>query len=375
MRFETFELERWQSLHEHHVGVNLSESGVHPLTVRELLALPGEEQLDPQELLDMRLGYPQTNGEDALRERIASLYEGATAEHVLVTHGGAEANLLVALSVVEPKDRVVMLTPNYLQTRGIARGLAAEVVEWPIREELGWHPDPDELDELTREGCALILLTTPNNPTGRILGDEVLDRVAQVAERCGAWVLSDEIYRGAELSGELAPSLWGRSKNLCLTAGLSKAYGLPGLRIGWVVSPDPRAIEVLWGRKDYTTITDSPLTQRLALHALEPTRRNALLGRTRGHLQENLERLLAWEQRMDGRVAIARPEAGAMSWLRYEHALDSAALSEKLRHEHDVLIVPGAHFGVEQHLRLGYGVTADDLEHGMQRLGAVLHSC
>jgi len=372
MRFETFELERWQSLHEHHVGVNLSESGVHPLTVSELLELPGEEQLCIEELLDLRLGYPQTNGEDELRARIASLYPGATPEHVLVTHGGAEANLLVALSVLEPSDRVIMLTPNYLQTRGLARGFQAEVLEWPIREELGWQPDMDELAELASEGCSLILMTTPNNPTARILPEETLDEVARVAERCGAWVLSDEIYRGAELDGGLSPSMWGRHKNLCVTSGLSKAYGLPGLRIGWVVSPDPRAIEVIWARKDYTTITDSPLTQRLALHALEPKRREGLIGRTRAHLLTNLELLLAWEQRLEGKVSIARPEAGAMSWMRYEHSLDSAALSERLRHEHDVLVVPGAHFGVEKHMRLGYGVEPHDLELGLEKIGAVL---
>ena len=369
VRLETFELERWQSTWEHGVDCNLSESGVHPMTVRELLALPGGDTgLDAERLLDQRLIYPQTNGTPELRERIAALYPGAGPDHVLVTHGGAEANFLVSFRIVEPGDEVVVLLPNYLQTHGIVRGLGARVVPWELREEHGWNPDPGELDELVTERTALIVLTTPNNPAGRILREPALDAVAAAAARVGAWVLSDEIYRGAELGDAEAPSMWGRCDRLFVSAGLSKAYGLPGLRTGWVASPDPACIERLWAARDYTTIASSPLTMALAAHALEPARRAAIRERTRAILRRNLDAARGWLDERADLFRYAPPEAGAILWTRYALELGSAELAERLRAEESTLVCAGAQFGVEHHLRLGFGPERESLLEGLARL-------
>ena len=376
MRIPPFELERWQSHHEHCVAHNLSESGVHPLTVGELCVLPGgDAPLDPAALADVELGYPQTNGEDALRARIAALYDGAGPEQVLVTHGGAEANHVAVMALVEPGDEVVVSLPNYMQVAGLVEGLGARVVPWRLDPARGWRPSVGELAELVGERTRLVLVTTPNNPTGRILREDVLDAVAAAAERVGAWVLADEIYRGAELAGgDAAPSMWGRGARVLCSAGLSKAYGLPGLRTGWLACSDADFVEELWARKDYSSITNSPLTQRLAVHALDPERRAALLARTRAHLASNLEVVRGWAQAEPRVAELVEPEAGAIAWLRYDAALPSRELVERARVEHGTLLVPGAQFGHDGWLRIGYGAPRESVVGGLDGLGRVLAS-
>ncbi len=376
MRIEPFVMERWQSTFEHQVAFNLSESGVHPLTLKELLEMPGgDEALTHDEMGNILLGYTQGNGLEALRERVRLLYPGSENQNILLTHGGAEANFLTTLRLVEPGDEVVMLLPNYMQAYGLVRGWGAELIPWPMLAERSWEPDPDALDEAVSEKTRLIIVTNPNNPTGRILQKPILDRLVAAADRVGAWILSDEIYRGAELSGEEAPTLWGSYDKLLITSGLSKAYGLPGLRMGWVVCPDESLIYDLWSYHDYSTISHSAVTERLALHAMEPERRNRILERTRGILNRNLPLLLEWVDNRGELFTYMEPEAGAILWLRYNLEVNSSDLAERTRVEEDTLIVPGDHFGMDYYLRMGYGPEPDYLLEGLGRLRNVMESC
>src|SRR2546423_264783 len=148
MKLETFALERYQSIWENRVAWNLAESGVHPLRVTDLVNTP-ELQVA---MLEQELGYPQTNGTIELRTLIASIYPGSTIEHVEITNGGSEANCVLLMRLLEPGDQVVFMTPNYLQARGLARALGADVRAWPLREApgavAGWTADTDELRSL-----------------------------------------------------------------------------------------------------------------------------------------------------------------------------------------------------------------------------------
>jgi len=371
VKIEPFEMERWQSLHEHDVELNLSDSGVHPLSLRDLLALLGDDALDA--LLDQELEYTQTNGSPALRARVAALHPGAGPENVLVTTGGVEANCVAAWTLVEPGDEVVAMVPNYGQLPGLVRGLGARVVPWELRPDPGgerWVADVDELSNLVGPSTRMILLCTPNNPTGAILDEATLDGIAAVAARHGAWVLSDEIYAGAELDGSDAPSIWGRGERVIVTSSLSKAYGLPGLRLGWLVSAAD-AVESFWTRHDYTTIGPSALSDRLAERVLRPENRVQLLARTRTRLRANWELVRAWlATRPD--LWTVTPRAGAMAWLRCGDGVDSGALAEALRVEHGLLLVPGEHFGRPGWLRIGFGAPPRSLELGLARLGEAL---
>lgn len=367
MRIPPFEMERWQSLWENRVRHNLSESGVAPLSLEELLKLTGH---DPS---STRLGYGHTEGSPGLRERIAALYPGATAANVVATVGSAEANFVACWRLIEPGDRVAIVTPTYGQTPGLAAGLGAEVVDLPLREELGWQPAPGAAAEAIRPGTRLVVVTNPNNPTGAVLSPEALDGIVEAAERAGAWILADEVYAGAELDGTVTPSLWGRTSKVVATASLSKAYGLPGLRVGWLVAPAGWRDE-MWARKDYTTIAPSVLCDGLAAAALEPDARARILARGRAILRDRLGILVDWAAGHQDLLRFRPPQAGAIAFLGYRLDLPSAEIAERLRAERGTLIVPGSQFGREGWLRVGYGYSEEQLRGGLAELSGLLEA-
>ncbi|MFW5947312.1 MAG: aminotransferase class I/II-fold pyridoxal phosphate-dependent enzyme [Gemmatimonadota bacterium] len=362
-----FAMERWQSHHENEVRYNLSDSGVHPLALEGLLELAGATP----EILATPLSYGQTNGTPVLRERIAALY-GSTAEQVVVTNGSAEANFLVAWEVVEPGDAVAVLTPTYGQLPGLAAALGARVRPIPLREDRGWQPDPTEARDLIDEGTRLVVVTNPQNPTGVRLDDTSITAVLSAAERVGAWVLADEVYAGAERDGVETPSLFGRYERVMATGSLSKAYGLQGLRIGWVVAP-PDLAEPLWARKDYTTISPGLLTDTLAALALRADVRPRLLERTREIIRTGVAVVERWIDDV-GHFRLAGHDAGGVCFPSYDLAIASLELAERLRREQDVLVVPGAHFGSGRYLRLGTGVPAMELEAALGRVAELVRT-
>jgi aspartate/methionine/tyrosine aminotransferase len=372
MRLETFVLERLQSTWENRVAWNLAESGVQPLRVEEL----ADTTEDQVALLGQALGYSQTNGTPELRAEIAQMYPGATTEHVQVTNGGSEANLITLWHLVEPGDEVVMMVPNYLQAQGLARAFGATVRQWPLVHDTRgpaprWRVDLEALTRLVTPKTKLILLCNPNNPTGSRLTEQDLDEICAMASRTGAWLLADEIYRGAELDGQDTTTIWGRYERAIVTSGLSKAYGLPGLRIGWTIAP-PDVIGALWGIHDYTTIAPGAVNDRLARVALAPARRERLLARTRQIVRTNYPIVKNWIDRRSPALSHVPPEAGAIVFVRYLHAINSTALVERLRDEQSVLVVPGDHFEMDGYLRIGFGPDPLHLTGSLQKVGDLL---
>lgn len=368
MTIEPFALERLQSLYEHEVEINLSESGVEPLCLEELL--PADEL---GRLLREPLGYPRTNGTAALRELVASDHAGTSSGHVLITNGSAEANFLACWRLVEPGDEVVVQHPNYLQAHLLAAGHGARVRPWPLRLDGGgsgarWAADLDELRSLVTERTRLVVLCNPNNPTGARLTASEVDAVCAVAARHGAWVLSDEVYRGAERDGRLTASAWGRYDRVVVTGGLSKAYGLAGLRIGWALAP-PSFCTELWTRRDFTTIASGALSDRLARLALAPDTRVRLLARAQRRVAEHSAIVRDWIDEAGAGLAHVPPEAGAIAFIGYPQAIASEELATRLRETASVLVAPGAHFGLDGYLRIGFGGEAQALRTGLERLG------
>jgi aspartate/methionine/tyrosine aminotransferase len=363
MKVEPFDMERWQSLYEHGVELNLSESGVHPLTLAELAEITGVEAGG------VRLGYTQTNGTELLRERIAALYPGASPANVLVTCGGAEANYLAIWARVEPGDRVAIVVPTYGQTPGLAPAFGGRVHAIHLEEERGWQPAPGASEAALGGDGSLVVVTNPNNPTGAMLAEPAVEEIVTAAERAGAWILSDEVYAGAEVEGGRTPSLWGRCERVLVTGSLSKAYGLPGLRIGWLVGPATE-IERLWSYKDYTTIGPPALSDHLAAAALEPSALETILARTRRIVRANRDLMQGWVEESEGAFRWRPPDAGAIGFLRYEAPVGSTELAESLRVEDDVLVVPGDQFGVDGYLRIGFGIEPEPLRTALGRVAA-----
>ena len=369
MKLEQFAMERMQSTYENLVEFNLSESGVRPLSARELV----EDPAGLEGLLDQPLVYSQSNGTIDLRRAVAAMYPGAGIDHVEVTNGGSEANFITTFNLIEPGDEVVMLVPNYMQTWGLSRAFCGTFREWRLVEDRDagrWRIDIDELKKLVSARTKMIVICNPNNPTGARLTAADLDAIAQIADRHGAWILSDEVYRGAEIDGVETASMWGRSERAIITSGLSKAYGLPGLRIGWIVGP-PSLIASFWSYHDYVTIAPGALSDRLARVALQPERKARLFERTRAILRRNLPLIEAWLTAAGGFQWI-KPEAGAIIYVRYDHPINSTTLVNRLRVEKSVLTVPGDHFGMDGFLRLGFGEPPEYNRAGLDRLKELL---
>ena len=372
MRIPLFKMERMQSTYENYVEFNLSESGVHPMRVEELLDGSGETA----RILGTELGYGQCNGSEELRDRIALFYPGATRENVVVTTGGAEANFATFWTLLEKGDRVAIEIPNYFQTPGLTSIFAGRADFFRLRrrrEGAGtrWALDIDSLRRAVTRKTRIILVTNPNNPTGAILSEEEMDAVVRAARRCGAWIVADEIYRGAEISGVTTPTFHGRYSRVLITSGLSKAFGLPGLRIGWVVGP-PRLIESIWSRRDYTTIAPSILSDRLARLALEPARREKILARTRSILRANLPPLEKWIRSHSDLFEYTPPQAGAIAFLKYNLPTSSIKLVDRLRLEESVLLVAGDQCGLPKHLRIGYGSDVATTQAALGRIDRLL---
>jgi len=362
--FQPFDMERMMSKWENVIEYNLSESGVHPLAVRELVDDPAV--ID--ELLDTPLHYPQTNGIPELRERIAALYHGATPDNVLVTVGCIEANFITLLTMVAPGEEMVVMLPNYMQIWGAAQNLGMRVKTFHLREELGWAPDLDELNDVVSQRTKLIAVCNPNNPTGHILTDGEMEAIVTAAERAGAWLLADEVYSGAErLTDTQTPSFWGRYDKVLAMNSLSKAYGLPGLRIGWVVAP-AGTVDELWARHEYVNISATMLSNQLAAIALSPRVRPRLLQRTRDYIRRGYPILDAWLESHEGTFSLVPPEAAAIAYVRYDLDVNSTVLVERLLREKSVYIVPGDHFGMDRYLRISYGLPEDYLTAGLDRI-------
>ena len=363
MQIEPFELERWQSVWENKVGLNISESGVHPLTTSELV--PDGATL--RKILDVPQYYPQTNGSEELRSRIAELYPGAKTENVLVTCGGSEANFIATWALLEPADEIVFMMPNYMQIAGLARAFGATVKPLWLREELQWGIDLDELPRLIGPKTRLVAICNPNNPTGAVLKKEERTAIVAAAEKVGAWILADEVYRGAEFDGAMTTSFWGGYDRILCTAGLSKAFSLPGLRTGWVVGA-PKMVERLWGYHDYTSIGPSMLTDRLASIALEPTRRAWILNRTRETLLRNYPALQTWLKGHADSFSHVPPKAGAIAWAGLRRGQNSAQMAEQLREKKSVLLVPGEQLGMDSYVRFGFGGDPEHLQKALARI-------
>lgn len=366
MKIEIFELERTQSVWENKVKYNLTESGIHPLTLDELLP-EGEKR----KLLSLRLGYGYTNGSPELRQAISRLYPGMSEDNILVTNGTAEANFLTIWSSLEPGDELILMLPNYMQIWGIARSFGVGVKPFHLREELNWRPDLEELKRQLSPRTKMIAVCNPNNPTGAVLSKEEMKEIVRLARKADVWLYSDEVYRGAELHGEETPTFLGLYEKTIVCSGLSKAYALPGLRIGWLVGPK-EIIDNSWAYHDYTTISPGIVGDRVATLVLQPELRKKVLSRNRKILKDNLTLLEEWVAKHKPLFKLIPCRAGAVTFPRYTMKINSTELSTRLIKEKSVFVVAGDCFGMDHFVRVGIGSEKDYFKQALSLIGDAL---
>jgi len=367
VKLELFDQERWQCKYENVVDYNLSESSVHALPASELL---GSEKAI-KEFLNIPLGYSQADGTPELKSAIAATYRKATADHITVTNGSSEANFMAAWHLFEKGDEIVIMAPDYAQMDGLARTWGMKIKPLWLKEDLRWQFNPEDLKSLVTKRTKVIQVCDPNNPTGAVMAKEQRKALLDAARDSGAWLLSDEIYLGSEREGSMTESLWGDYDRTLITNGLSKAYALPGLRIGWLLG-QPETIEKIKPYHDYLTLAPSTLSDRLAQMALEPRRREKILSRTRAIIQKNYPALRKWLEAHGSLFSHVPPTAGAICYIKYGMKINSSVLAERLRREKSVLIVPGDHFLMDGYMRIGTGLPTDYLLEGLERVDELL---
>jgi aspartate/methionine/tyrosine aminotransferase len=365
--FRPFQMERWQSLWEHDVEYNLADSAVRCAPLG--LLLEGDEL---QQLASLELFYPEVNGTELLRERIAATYASPPRmDEILVTVGASEANALVCQTLLEPGDRVTVIEPGYRQVRGIAENLGCTVDVVQLHAEDGWELDIAALRAAIGPQTKLVCVVNPNNPTGTVLTDDARAALLEALDVSGAWLLADEVYRGSEHDGVETESFWASHPRAIVVNSLSKAYGLCGLRIGWAVAAQP-TLDDLWRRHEYAVISASLPSVFLAERAL--AKRSELLARQRGLVRDGKELYARWLDDQAERVTAQATSATALSFPRIELPLPSVHVADEIRARGSVLVIPGSMMGSEGHVRLTVGFEPEFLGPALDRIAGVLEA-
>jgi aspartate/methionine/tyrosine aminotransferase len=369
MRIEPFGVEIWMNAFETRCELNLAETCVASLTIGALLALAGCNDATLSALLPMRMTYGAIAGSERLRDAIAALYSRQGRDNIVVTHGTAGANALVHQALVSPGERVIALVPTYQQHTAIPASFGAEVLPLALSAENGFLPDLAALRALAAPGAALIAMSNPNNPTGALMDRPMLEEIASIAREVGAWVLCDEVYRGTDQEGSgTTASIADLYEKGISTSGVSKAFSLAGLRLGWVAGPRA-VVEAVTRHRDYTTISVGMIDDFFAAMALESADR--ILARARAITRGNLAVLADWIE-AEPLISWVRPRSGTTALLRYDLDMPSRDLCVALLRETGVLLTPGSAMGMEGHLRIGYACAPEVLKEGLARVSAFL---
>jgi aspartate/methionine/tyrosine aminotransferase len=349
-----FQLERYFARFEFTTRHLLASSDCEALSLAELLELADAQ--DRAAWDGLRLGYTESPGLLELREAIAQGYPGLTADE-LVTAVPEEAIYILGRALLRPGDRVIVTFPGYQSLYEIASAVGASVERWtPEEREDGWWFDPGRLAELAKAGARAIVVNFPHNPTGALPSAAEWAEIVATAERTGALLVSDEMYRGLEYDPErrLTPAAVAAGRGVSI-AGLSKAYGLPGLRVGWLATRDEAVREAVQAYKDYTTICASAPSERLAVVALKNAPR--LVGRCREIVAANRPLVEAFLARQAERFAWRPPLAGPIAFARF-HPGDAGAFCERLALDAGVMLLPSSVFEWgDAHVRFGFGRT------------------
>lgn len=350
MELRPFRIERFYARYEHSTRFMLSSSDCQSRTIAELLELEPDAQ---ERLLACWCGYTEPPGAPELRRAVASLYVRTGAEEVIVTSCAEEGIFLLYHAFLRPGDHVIVETPCYESALELARSTGAEVSQWRRRYEDGWAHDLDALAGLIRPTTRLLYLNQPHNPTGTLMTRATFEQVVGLARAHGLVLFSDEVYRELEHDPAnrlpAACDLYERAVSL---GSISKSYGLPGLRIGWVATRDGALRDAVSALKDYTTICSSAPSELLTALALR--NRHVLLDRNLAIVRRNLPLLDGFFARHAGTFGWVRPTASPIGFPRVTGITDLARYCARLAAA-GVLLLPGSVYDEPGHVRIGFG--------------------
>lgn len=369
MKIDLFKVEDWMNRYETKAVHNLAETCVHSLTLRELLSYDTSKPTALEKLMDQRLTYGDITGNPVLKEELSALYNNVSPDQILTTHGAIGANQLALLTLVEPEDHVIVAVPTYQQLYAIPEAIGAKVDRLELMAEEDYLPNLDKLQALVTPETKLIVLNNPNNPTGALIPEEMLQDIVNMARENDAWLLCDEVYRGMQpKESNMVPSVVDLYEKGVVTGSLSKIFSLAGLRLGWVVGP-ASFIQDCFHQRDYNTISCSMVDEALGLVAVK--NRHKVWERNLGMVNANLEIIDKWVSN-EPRVSYVKPKAGTMAFLKIESKMSMEDFCINLMKETGTMLVPGSCFEREGYVRMGYVCDETTLRNGLKEISSFL---
>jgi len=366
MQLKPFLLDDWLDQHEHDIEFNLAASTGPTWTVNQILALADDQTR--HRFLNQDLVYSRVAGVDSLREAVAEMHH-VPVEAVQMVTGAAEALLIVMWLATEPGANVILPLPGFATFSAIPESLGVETRFYRVRRENDFRIDADQIKRLTDSKTKLILINSPHHPTGATIGEAEIEALHDFAAQRGIQLVSEEVYHPI-YHGEPMKSA-ARLPHATVIGDLSKAFSLPGVRVGWIIERDTRRRQQYWTARAYFTITNTPTGEILSEIAIR--KREVVLGRTQQVSTRNLKNLEIFLADHRDVLGWIRPQGGmtAFPWLL---SGENARPFCQAAAERGILLAPGDCFDAPAHFRLGFAAAGDDFSSALDRFGAFLKS-
>ncbi len=362
MWFNRMELEIWFDKYQYAIDYDIGESAVKTLAIEDI-------DIDLEKVL-LRYGYH--TGHPSLRSVIAEHYPGLSADHVIVTTGASEANFVVVSALVKPGDHVVVEHPNYPSLYEVPRSLGCDVSLFTLKFENRFQPDLDELERMITPQTKLVSLTHPNNPTGSMISEEALRKVIELVESYDTFLLFDETYRHMGSGEKLLPPAASLSPMVISIASMSKCYGLPGIRTGWLATKSPFILDSAVAIREQLSISNNSLSEEIALSVLR--RKDKFLTDARNRIESNRSLVADWMSEQSDFEWVC-PDVGVVCFPRIKKDVDVVPekLYRLLAEKYRTFVVPGRCFEMdERHFRIGFGADLEEIEIGLSNLNRAL---
>ncbi|MCR5260386.1 MAG: aminotransferase class I/II-fold pyridoxal phosphate-dependent enzyme [Candidatus Gastranaerophilales bacterium] len=349
MKIDFFKIEEWMNKYEHLAKYDMTATCIKSFSLKEFFEFTNT---DFSEIYEKPLDYGYITGSPRLKNNIADLYSGKSEKNVTVTLGAIGANSLVFTSLLNRGDEVVSIIPTYQQHYSIPKQLGCNVKIIKLKPELNWHIDFEELENAVSEKTKLITLNNPNNPTGAVLSEAELKKIANIAKTNNAYILCDEVYRFLNHNSKtnnLSIAEIYADKGIS-TFSMSKTFSLAGIRVGFIIANETLT-EEFQHQRQYNTISISAIDDYIACLALE--NKDKIIKRNKEIVLAGKKTLTDWVS-SENKISLIEPEAGTIAFIKYDDKRNSYDFCLDLFKTTGVLLLPGDAMEVPKHCRIGY---------------------
>lgn len=366
MKIKPFAVEEWMNAWEVGAKYNIAETCVDSISMNELFELTGEDKTEfLNRLCARRLSYGDIEGLPEFRKGVCGLYKTLNIENIVPTHGASGANHHVFYSLISPGDRVVSIMPTYQQLYSIPESYGADVQILHLSKENNYLPDLEKLRRLVTPETKMICINNPNNPTGALMSEQMLQEIVEIARFADAWILCDEVYRHLSQEDGWSPSIVDLYEKGISVSSMSKVFSLAGLRLGWIATHDMSVVKSCLSHRDYNLVSCGVFDEMLAAAALK--HRDKLLERSRKIVRENLQILDDWVS-SEPHVSYVKPKAGTTALVYYDLDIPSYEFCEEMYKKTGAFVTPGDCFEVPHSMRIGYAYGKQDLIDGLKAI-------